>query len=85
MKRLLRTAIQTGTFTYHSSDWESILIYARVGAIAGFFSIITLIVYLCLPNTFLAKITAIPIGCIYFAVRAKIDCCPRLFSHLKSP
>ncbi|KAH6918223.1 hypothetical protein BKA70DRAFT_1246609 [Coprinopsis sp. MPI-PUGE-AT-0042] len=39
----------------------------QTGAIASIFAIITLVVYLCLPNTFLAKITAIPIGSIYCA------------------
>ncbi|KAH6908341.1 hypothetical protein BKA70DRAFT_1426918 [Coprinopsis sp. MPI-PUGE-AT-0042] len=39
----------------------------QTGAIASLFAVITLTVYLCLPDTFLAKITAIPIGCIYCA------------------
>ncbi|KAH6905341.1 hypothetical protein BKA70DRAFT_1107923, partial [Coprinopsis sp. MPI-PUGE-AT-0042] len=46
IKRLFRTAVQTGAF-------------------AGAFSVVTMVVFLVYPNTFFAKITAIPIGCVY--------------------
>ncbi|KAH6879336.1 hypothetical protein BKA70DRAFT_208649 [Coprinopsis sp. MPI-PUGE-AT-0042] len=46
----------------------------QTGAIASLFAVITLTVYLCLPDTFLAKITAIPIGCIYCAVSPGYIC-----------